>query len=228
MQINIFRIGCTPFNHQTWQGEVLLEFTGAKITKPDWEKGETPYISYIIDISYHLPPPIEEETREAVTEEAEADTAVTSESTTPMGESIGHRTLSKRWEDFEKLDRELLANENARGAERCRYKRLEGVMGIFGREDPEGGFVTQRRINLQNFSNDIMAVYDDLSEGNKSLLDTFFGVTEIMLEHHRKIAEEEAKRQLEAEPIPDEGSWDSKFLKASDFAFCSCPDDRVE
>ena len=103
-------------------------------------------------------------------------------------------------------------------------------MGLWGREDPEGKFVTQRRASLQSFSNDIMGVYDDLCEPNKSLLDTFFGVTEIMLEHHQKLAAEEAKLQAET----DDGSggdagtgtglpFGAEFSpNASNFFFCSC------
>ena len=45
----------------------------------------------------------------------------------------------KQWEDFEELNKKLFANENARGwTERCKFKQLEGVMGLWGREDPEG------------------------------------------------------------------------------------------
>jgi hypothetical protein len=143
-----------------------------------------------------------------------------------VGKQIGHRTIEKRWEDFEALERELLSNENTRlPSERCNFRRIEHAMGLWGRDDPEGRFVNQRRQNLQSFSNDIMNFYDDLSEQNKYLLDQFFMVTEIMLEHHQRKTEEEEEEEAKNVNLSSKADERTDFNMAgfnSSFLFCMC------
>ena len=98
-------------------------------------------------------------------------------------------------------------------------------MGLWGRDDPEGRFVNQRRQNLQSFSNDIMNFYDNLSEQNKYLLDQFFMVTEIMLEHHQRKTEEEEEEEAKNVDLSSKADERTDFNMAgfnSSFLFCMC------